>query len=42
MSFTARGSVAHKVPSVVYEAELYTNSELGAVATSRTLNFPEV
>jgi hypothetical protein len=33
---------AKKVPSVVSGAELYTKSELGAIATSRTLNFPEV
>jgi len=31
-----------KVPSVVFGAEFYTKSELGAIATSRTLNFPEV
>jgi len=28
------------VPSVVSGAELYTKSELGALATSRTLTFP--
>jgi len=33
---------AQKVPSVVSGAEVYTKSELGAIATSRTLIFPEV
>jgi hypothetical protein len=37
-----QAALHEKVSSVVSGAELYTKSELGAIATSRTLNFPEV